>query len=225
MRVITPYPVQTPVFSGKTSSREDVFLAGGNDETSPTTKLGAALNGDSFGYVSGPSLQETLPITPFAVLEPVSPSEMLANRVKTLLDDPIEGRDHTKALLDAASDRLPKDRVEQTPQEREALNLVQAIRQLDTRSKISFVQHLSGGSDTAASQLASQALRQNRPVGLGDFISAWRNQPHTPANTGFSNALSVLGSALLSLQIVAPASMLSPTLMNGAINSAAVWII
>jgi hypothetical protein len=190
---------------------------------------------EKFGYAEEPvavlispdtkNVTAITPGNPFATPLLAQAPARLAARISTLLDDPEEGTENARALLSAATGRVPSNTYQLSAKEREALAIVQAVRQLDTSSKLSLVSQLSGGSTTIAGQLAAQALQQNTPVGLGDFISAWRTNASIGENRSFSEAMSALGTALLALQIVAPAGMVSPSLMNGVVNASAALIL
>jgi hypothetical protein len=158
--------------------------------------------------------------SPFSLaMPPGQTPAALARRISLLIDDQKHGTANTKTLLDAATGDLPKKTEKWTPAEQEAHDVVQAARRLDTTAKMDLVSRLSGGSDTVASSLASQVLRENKKIGMGEVVSAWRDQPSTPENRGMSDIMSTLGTGLLALQVIAPMGAISPTLTNGLVNT------
>lgn len=199
-----------PHFGGKETS--DTFERFGYAST-PVIPLNTRAN--------WPARTAIAPVSPFALTSPGSSPSNLANRITTLMEDPSTGTANTRALFDAAGGKLADNKAPWTSAEREAQAIVNEARQMDVNSKLKLVSLLSGGNGSVASQLATQALQGNRPVGIGDLISNWRSQPNTEANRGLSDAMSILGTTLLSLQVVAPAGMVSPSLMNGALNTVA----
>ncbi|HEY9746818.1 MAG TPA: hypothetical protein V6C99_11435 [Oculatellaceae cyanobacterium] len=142
----------------------------------------------------------------------------LAQRITNLIRNPEHGTSNAKMLLDAASDNLPKKVEKWSATEREAHEIVQAARRLDNTAKLDLISRLSGGADSVASELAATSLRENRKIGLNEFLSAWAKQPWDEAS-GLGGMMPALGAGLLALNVALPAGSLSPTLTNGLVNN------